>query len=116
MTTAPAGAPYSAVSGQAVGSPFGQATVHRQRSVRRRLLSMGTLLLFGLEGMEHRLLDVGFEGARGGIDERVRSTVLKLRVFLLHVVLRAMVAELHVAGERTHGLERAVELVDQRRA
>src|SRR6202030_1802705 len=72
------------------------------------------LLLFGQDCVEHGLLNVRLQRARGGIDEGVGTTVFDLRVFLLHVVLGAVIAELDVAGQRAHGLERAVELVDKR--
>src|ERR1700676_4772081 len=73
---------------------------------------MSGLLLLGQDRVEHRLLNVRLERAGGGIDEGI-YTVLKLRVFFLHVVLGAVISELYIAGERAHGLERAVELVNK---
>src|SRR5207247_10012378 len=48
------------------------------------------------------------------VDEGVRTALLKLRVLLLHVVLGAVIAKLHVARQRMHEFERARELVDKR--
>src|ERR1700736_4578706 len=69
-------------------------------------LRLGRLLL-RQDGAEHGLLDVGLERARGGIDERVGGALLQLGEFLQHVVLGAVIAELHFAGQRAHLLERA---------
>ena len=41
--------------------------------------------------------------------------LLQLRVLLLHAVLGGVIAERHVARQRAHDLERAVELVSNRR-
>ena len=60
-----------------------------------------SLLLFGEDRPEHRLRDLRFVFAAVGIDERIR-TAAQLRVFGLQIVLGAVIAELHVAGQRFH--------------
>src|SRR5262249_53716784 len=80
----------------------------------RCALRAGRLLLLGDERAEHGLLDVRLQRAARRIDEGIGAAILQLRELLLHVVLRAVVAELDVAWQRPHGLERAVERVDQR--
>src|SRR5215831_6073705 len=68
----------------------------------RRTLWPGDLLLLGKDRLKHRLLNVRFQCATRGIDERVGASILQLRVFFLHVVLGAVIAELHVAGQPAH--------------
>src|ERR1700694_388509 len=65
------------------------------------LMSNGFLLLVQ-ECVEHGLLDVHFVRASVWIDEGIPGTLLELRVLFLQVVLGRVVAERHVACERTH--------------
>src|ERR1700730_8132245 len=60
------------------------------------LLRPGGLLLLGQDRVEHGLLNVRLERARGGVDEGIGTTVFELSVFLLHVVLCAAIAEFAV--------------------
>src|SRR5215813_3167467 len=73
------------------------------------LRARGFLLLCE-ERAEHGFLDIRFSRAVGGVDERVGAAVSEFCVSLVHAVLRGMVAEQYVARQRTHELERAVEL------
>src|SRR5258705_4804826 len=81
----------------------------RQLLIIDRLLSLASLLL-GERRLEHRFLDIRLQVAVRLVDERVRPARLQLRVLLLHAVLRAVVAERHVARQRARDLERALEL------
>ena len=76
----------------------------RGRPPRRPRVALRTrgFLLLGQDGVEHGLLDVRLERAARGVDERDSAAVFQLRVLLLHVVLGAVIAELHVAGQRAH--------------
>src|ERR1700730_6979974 len=65
------------------------------------LMSNGFLLLVQ-ECAEHGLLDVHFVRASVWIDEGIPGTLSELRVLFLQVVLGCVVAEQHVACERTH--------------
>src|SRR5437660_2075134 len=85
-----------------------------QRILLSALWLTGLLLLVE-NGVEHGLLDVRLERAAGGVDEGVRTTLADLRELLLQVVLGGVIAELHVARQRAHQFERAVELVNNRR-
>jgi serine/threonine-protein kinase len=51
-----------------------------------------SLLLLLQDRVEHRLFDVRLNLATGGVDERIRTALLELRVLLLHAVLRRMVS------------------------
>src|SRR5262245_57447839 len=59
-------------------------------------------LLFGERRLEHGFLDVRLEIAVRLVDERIGAAWLQLRVLLLHVVLRAMIAERNVAWQCPH--------------
>src|SRR6188508_978105 len=77
----------------------------RCRDERLRLCALLQLELCA----EHRLLDLGFDPAVGGIDERIRCAGLYSRILRCHVVLRRVIAERHVAGERSNDFERSIE-------
>src|SRR5579864_9279155 len=65
-------------------------------------LLAGRLLLLVQDCVEHGLFDFRFDLAALGIDERVETAALKLRVFFLQVVLGRMISEGYVAGQRAH--------------
>src|SRR6266550_1080768 len=69
--------------------------------LRSPLVLSGFLLLVQ-ECVEHSLLDVHFVRAPVGVDEGIPGTLLELRVLFVQAVLGRVVAERHVARERTH--------------
>src|SRR4051812_40873871 len=73
------------------------------------ILELGACVLLSERGLEHRLLDIRLQVAVRLVDERIRRAGLELRVLLLHVVLRAVVAERHIARQRARHLERPLE-------
>ena len=68
----------------------------------RSPLVLSGLLLLVQECVEYSLLDVHFVRAPVGVDEGIPGTLLELRVLFLQAVLGRVVAERHVARERTH--------------
>ena len=80
---------------------FELTAVLRSTITAPTLMSNGFLLLVQ-ECVEHGLLDIHFVRASVWIDEGIPGTVLELRVLFLQVVLGWVVAERHVACERTH--------------
>src|SRR5690242_1956826 len=59
--------------------------------------------------IQHRFTEVRLLHARRRLDERIRAAALQLRVLRMHAVLRAVIAELDVAGQRAENFERAPE-------
>jgi hypothetical protein len=69
-----------------------------QRFQLSRTLRPVGLLLLGQDCVKHGLFDVRFQRAACRVDERIGAAILQFGVFLLHVVLGSVIAELHVAG------------------
>ena len=61
--------------------------------------------MLGEDRVEHRFLYFGLGMASGAVDKRIRSSVLKLCILLLHVVLGGVISQGNIAGERAHELK-----------
>src|ERR1700739_3504412 len=87
----------------------------REPAPRRFTLTASGLPLFVQECVEHGLLDVHFVLAPGGSMKGFTAPQFSSACLFRQVVLGSVVAERHVARERTHRRERTAQLSDHLR-